>query len=316
MLKKNLPDNNVLMNTLRKTISSAWNIDNKVHKPSIEKWLDNFTGEALSDEYNKLDIAAKQEKNIALFMLCHFVFYNENEVKHLMRLLLEKYIHGCVTAQNLVSADENDVQKILNDTKFVPLGNNAESSAYLMYLFRQINDLSKSHFNTTATANKIVFIDDFSLTGSQAKSYLKKYINDNCVDLNSHQIFVLLLIATEEALAELRTINGITVYPCIILDEKAKAFSASSIIFHGYDDKIKQQAKKVCEFYGNKIVDPTSNVEALGFGNSAYLFGAYYNTPDNTLPIFWSELNGWKYFFKRYDKKYNRDGNVLGGAYV
>jgi len=54
----------------------------------------------------------------------------------------------------------------------------------------------------------------------------------------------------------------------------------------------------------------------LGFGGDGYMFGAYYNIPDNTLPIFWSSQNDWNYLFKRYDKKYDASGTTLGGRYV
>ena len=42
----------------------------------------------------------------------------------------------------------------------------------------------------------------------------------------------------------------------------------------------------------------------LGFNDGAYLIGFEYNTPDNTLPIFWGTSNNWKPIFTRYEKIY------------
>lgn len=43
----------------------------------------------------------------------------------------------------------------------------------------------------------------------------------------------------------------------------------------------------------------------------------YYNTPNNTLPIFWSDENSWQPIFQRYNKKYTNSSSVrIGGHYV
>ena len=45
--------------------------------------------------------------------------------------------------------------------------------------------------------------------------------------------------------------------------------------------------------------------------------GTYYNTPNNTLPIFWSDENSWQPIFQRYNKKYTNNSSVrIGGHYV
>lgn len=46
----------------------------------------------------------------------------------------------------------------------------------------------------------------------------------------------------------------------------------------------------------------------LGFANGQYMFGFYYNTPDNTLPIFCCESSNWSPAFVRYGKIYGIEG--------
>ena len=116
-------------------------------------------------------------------------------------------------------------------------------------------------------------------------------------------------------------INGVNnVIACIVMDDTSKVFSDSSIVFQGYSPELKEQAKRMCEYYGDRILsneDKKSGATPLGYGDCGYLLGAYYNTPNNTLPIIWSEENLWYPIFKRYNKKYVSDNKIrLGGQYV
>jgi hypothetical protein len=313
---RDIPDFNTLIDNIQKTINNAWNIGNKIHKPSIDKWLENFTGEALCRK-DKSDImeAVKKEKQIALFLLCNFVYYNEDEIKYLVRVMLDNYAHTIFSQECKSTVTNVDFTELISSSQFTFLGNISESSSYLLYHFRQENDLSKQCFSESPTIKNIVFIDDFSITGSQAKDYIQKKINNPTWDKNK-RIFVLLMIATNDAINVINEIKGITVLPCIVLDEKSKAFSPTSTVFSGYDTKWVDEAKKMCEYYGKNLVTIKNGMTSLGFGGSGYMFGAYYNIPDNTLPIFWSSQNNWNYLFKRYDKKYGVSGSNLGGRYV
>jgi len=315
--EKDIPTYTNLIDIVQRIISTSWNIGNRIHQQSIDRWLDNFTGEALytgNNEEEKIE-AAKREKQIALFLLCNFVYYNENEIKHLVRIMLNKYVHNVFVSENKNEITDDDLATLIKKTQFTFLGNVSESSSYLLYLFRQENELSKQCFVETDTTENIVFIDDFSLTGSQAHDYIIDKMKDKNLVKNK-RIYILLMITTEESINTLKQIPNIAIIPCIILDDKSKAFSDSSIVFTGYKSSCKEEAKKICEYYGEKITAKSKNISALGFGDNGYLFGAYYNIPDNTLPIFWSSQNNWQYFFKRYDKIYGVSGTSLGGRYV
>jgi hypothetical protein len=314
---RDIPSFGTLMDNLQKTINNAWNIGNRIHQPSIDKWLENFTGKALCrTDKSDIESAAEREKQIALFLLCNFVYYNEDEIKHLVRAMLDRYAHSVFSQEGKTTVTDTDYTDLIGTTQFTFLGNISESSSYLLYHFRQENDLSKQCFAESARTKNIVFIDDFSITGSQAKQYICNKMKEPTWD-SSKRIYVLLMIATEDAVNEIEKINSVTVLPCIVLDEKSKAFSSSSIVFSGYYSKWADEAKLLCEHYGNNLVAVDNNgMTALGFGGCGYMFGAYYNIPDNTLPIFWSSQNNWNYLFKRYDKKYGVSGSNLGGRYV
>ena len=311
-----LPTKDKLQDTLRKLINTAWHL-NSIHSPGIQKWLDNFTGDALFDEYQDKEVAREREQQIALFLLCNFVYYNEDEIKHMMKVMLEKYIHQYLSSNAISECEDETIDEIIRKSKFSKLGNESESSAYMLYLFRQINELSKQDFERKNETEMIVFVDDFSITGSQAEWYIKKHLKEHPEDTKM-KIYVLLMVATKKAVDKIKNIPQIAeVLPCITMDEDSNLFSEKSIVFQGYSPEIKTQAKKVGEYYGEIIKLSEEGSTPLGFGGGGYMLGAYYNTPNNSLPIFWSEKNNWNPFFKRYNKKYTANKTVrLGGQYV
>ncbi len=319
MKEKDLPSVEKLSDTANNTLTTAWNI-NSLHQEGINRWLDNFVGDALlSDNLNR-EKAKELERKIALFLLCNFTYYNEDEVRYLMKLMLVKYIHYYATSLHEKYIDESRIDLLIRDTVFSPLGNQSESSAYMLYLFRQINELSKTDFVDKPESKRLVYVDDFSITGAQAELYIM-------ADFKAHpehkekEIYVLLMVATRDAVERIKNISEVVdVFSCVLMDESSKVFSDSSIVFKGYKASIKESALTMCQYYGEKLVpdeDREYGGTPLGFGGGGYLFGAYYNTPNNTLPIFWSEKNSWEPLFMRFDKKYKSDnGLFIGGRYV
>jgi len=309
MEKRDIPQQETLMNTCHKLISVAWNIGNRIHQNSIDKWLSNFSGEALrSVEIHSKEPVEKFEKRLALFLLCNFVYYNEDEIKYLTRTMFDKYVHSVFLSENKTIVNDTDINDLLKKTQFTFLGRNSESSSYLLYHFRQENDLSTESFEENEETTNVVFIDDFSITGEQVYRHIASESSKN------KKRFVLLMVATKEAVAQLEKL-GITVLPCIVLDDKSKVFSDTSAIFEGYKDHYKELTKTMCEFYGKKLIGRSEKMTPLGYAGGEYMFGTHYNIPNNTLPIFWSNKNGWHYLFKRYDKKNGWNINS-GGRYV
>lgn len=313
---KLLPAYDTLVSTFQKTVSTAWHI-NTIHETGLNRWLENFVGDALCSEEIDKERAKELERRLALFLLCNFVYYNEDEVKHLMKVMLERYIHHCLSSKGLWIVAEENIDEIIQKTMFSSLGNQSESSSYMLYLFRQVNELSKRDFEEKKEIESIVFVDDFSITGGQADRYIKNFLRKN-PEKQSKKIYVLLMVSTQDAIKKIKEIPEITdVITCITMDESSKTFSDSSIVFQGYSSEIKEQARKMCIYYGESISGNEPGSTPLGFGGGEYLLGAYYNTPNNTIPIFWSEENFWRPIFRRYNKKYVSDSKVrLGGQYV
>ena len=316
MKNKPLPSVDILWNTITKTIRTAWNINN-LHENGIKNWLNNFTGEAQLSPILSKDKAKQLEQQVALFLLNNFVYYNELEIKHLIKLMFEKYIHYLLIDNGDTDIEDSDIDQIIKDSAFSPLGNKSESSSYMLYLFRQINELSKRDFEEKNESKNIVFVDDFSITGSQANWYINEYFKTNTYD-KSKKYYVLLMVTTQDAIKKIKDNPHIRdVISCIVMNDTSKVFSKKSIVFQGYSEDVKNCAKAMCEYYGERIKTDEEGATAFGFDEDGFLISTYYNTPNNTLPIFWSEENHWIPLFRRYNKKYNYDISYrLEGQYV
>ncbi|MDF2479449.1 MAG: hypothetical protein K0S24_4932 [Sphingobacterium sp.] len=292
--KLKIPSEEELYTSIRKMANLSWKIG--LEKKDIERWISNFKGNVFGDiEY---------ERRLALLILSSFVYYNLEDVRHLSRQIIFKFIHHTVKRmckeEPYLNQDLNDLtRKVIKQSIFCPLGNPSESGTNILYYVRQTNMLPKTNFTfdvQSAIENpeikNIVFIDDVTLSGVQAKNYFEKYQLSTIKDKN---FYFLTFMATQEAYDILESLNA-TMIPAIFLDSRSQCFSETTFIF-GQNKSLRDHCCRLATFYGDIIYCPP-----LGFNDDGYAFGFFYNTPDNTLPIFWSDCNGWKPIFKRFDK--------------
>lgn len=293
-----LPTEDYLFDQIKLTIEHSWH--NQLSRSDIETWLANFTGEVYPKKY---------EQRLALWLLTNFVYYNEHELRHLCRELFRKFVH------DLTQRTDSDLEQLISlipsaisHTRFQPLGRPGESGAFVLYFFRQENNLAVSVFGSSqdesSVADNLVLVDDVTISGNQAIAYIED------VRKESHryeQMYLLTLLATQDAIDRLAHL-GVTVIHCITLDPRSRAFESESSSFQEFATDL-GPCREIAEAYGARLYP----AHPLGYQCGQYLFGFYHNTPNNTLPIFWSEASNWKPIFSRYHKaKHGTFFNDLG----
>ena len=273
-----------LIEQIKRISHAAWN--GYLEIITLKAWLENFTGECLN--------SVVAEKNLALWLAQHFVFYNENDITTLSVNLWWKYIHHQVDHfdragfMNECSLDEK-LSYILENTVVQPLGNCAGSGTNTCYFLRQANGLKKAMFDIDAKEiyRYLVLVDDATVSGYQAEENLRSF---SSIDKEK---YIITFISTKEACDHIG--NSAHIISSIEMDEKSKCFHEDSYVFSRHKNWI-PIAKKMCKYYGKKC-NPR---DPLGYRKGEYLFGFYYNTPNNTLPIFWATLGGWTPLFNRF----------------
>lgn len=281
----------------------AWK--NKFSYAQVEKWLKNFDGRYFSKVEN--------EQKLALWLLAHFSYYTQEDVRVLCKNLMNQYLHEKLQEYDGSNLSET-INNILNDTIFVALGNDSESGSNILYQFRQENLLSKQHFELTPEKSyeNLVYIDDVTLSGDQALTYIQSR------NIKAKNTYAAMLIATNDAVDILKgkpeNPTHIKTICSMLLDERDQTFSKLAYVF---SDKrvadIRLIAKEFCLFYGKCSVKGIDEMEhyPLGYKNGQYMIGFEYNTPDNTLPIFWGTGNEWIPLFTRYPKIYSGKEYIL-----
>ena len=141
----------------------------------------------------------------------------------------------------------------------------------------------------------IIFVDDVTITEDEDS---QAFIFFNKLQPHKEKRTILTFVANKKTVAKLNSINVEVISP-IILEDRDKCFDDNSEIFTQHKNHM-NSCKDMVLHYGKKL-DPD---HPLGFKNAQLMFGFFYNTPDNTLPIFWSESNDWYPIVKRYDKRY------------
>jgi hypothetical protein len=293
-LFEDFPSEEDLLNIIMHTSTIGWG--GELVEKDIETWLSNFKGEVFDTKYERL---------LALWMLSHFTYYNENEVKHLCRILYKDLLHFILKETGTPTGNTEDALRLFfSKSNIISAEETSGSGGFIAYIFRQENQLPiKQLFNFSLEnisdkIENVIVIDDVTLTsGTDGQMY--SFWEKAKLKYPKKNFYLLTLVASESSCEFLTKTFGLKIVTTVKLDKRDKCFANESDVFSSFTQLI-PVAKSFAEHYGNKIgiTDP------LGYKDGQFTFGFYYNTPDNTLPIFWGQINNWIPVLRRYHKNY------------
>ena len=292
-------------------------------EPDIRAWLSNFDGRhARTPEIEHLH---------ALHLLSSVSYFGLREMRVLLKALFrDKFRYPIVQQirQDLGGArDENEIHRQfaaeLAATRFIGMGNPAESGTHLLYYFRQENQLSRALFVhqhellTSAVTDpsvdfadpnlkRVVFIDDLCGSGEQSVLYSKTLLRDlkHVASLKgrSIQFQYLVVFGMASGLAVAARDSDFDVIDAVCeLDGTYLTYGPDSRVFrrppNGIDKVVSQQ---FATGYGAELVPRWP----LGYANGQLLLAFHHNVPDNSLPILWYEEGDkpWVAAFRRHLK--------------
>lgn len=307
---------------LRTLVDHAW--DQEVRWSQINTWVNNFDGKAFDEDEERLH---------GVFALSRFMYFSKRLLREMLRSLyrdqFEAPLIQRIRRNHANTKDAALIRRVYKNelaaTRFLGVGNPAESGAHLLYYFRQVNYLPKDlfadfagAFATTADSSGVirlspsdgavsryVFFDDLVGTGNQVSIYLKKNLARIRGDNPHLDLRFMSLFATTDGLEKMNKkelFDGKAT--CLFeLDDSYKAFHKTARYFSNPPEWFDaQKLQELAQTYG-EMLQPD---RPLGYGGGQLLLGFAHNTPDNTLPIFWDEghVEPWNPVFARYDKKY------------
>ena len=301
-------------------------LDRKIKVLHDTAWRDRWAKD--SDQYSKWlgNFQEGEEQLNAMFLLSKFMYFDNEAIRELMVRIYEDMYkrpivydirnrHGGTTEKDII---EKEFKTVLVKTRFLSLGNPSESSAHLLYFFRQENYLSRELFISphelfehegegdqikaslkTDGIERIVVLDDFCGSGNQATTFNNKFVKFLKEKASHIHVSYYALFAIEDGLKKVQQLNYDVADAMFVLDESYKCFSDNSRFFIDEENGLKDTCREMCERYGKKI-----SRNPLGYQDCQMLLGFHHNTPNNTLPIFWQEKGGWVPMFKRFVKIY------------
>jgi hypothetical protein len=295
---------------------SIW--ERRADWPQVSRWLNQFR-EADSE-------TGTDGRLQVLYLLSNFMYFGTNEIRALLKSLYRDVFRASVISRIRKQHPEYGVREVTDSfneellrTRFVSLGNPSESSAFLLYYFRQENDLPRECFIGGAEIFSLsdpdqlsvrdpdichyVFIDDMCGSGSQGEDYSLNTVVPLKAIKEDVAVYYYALFGTAKGIERLRHLARFDeVHPVVELDESFRCFSDTSRFYRNVKSPLERDAAlALAARFGAKL----KPAHPLGYLDGQLLLGFAYNTPDNTLPIVWSsgtEDFPWTPVFKRYAK--------------
>lgn len=240
----------------------------------VFRWLRNF------DE---------NEWDLALTILDKVVYYSSDNIDE----MLEYYI------LKIIESYPNKHVYIL------PSGNVGKSGYVMAYHAKKVieklalpeNKLSLLNLKNLGQVKKkavVALLDDFSGTGESIRKFYEKNVKD-VVD-QSIIICALTIAYMEKSAVYLSEKCGMTIYGVL----NKPAFIRRGSVFG--NERSMLQVREFCFKKGEKLCPNWKNedLKPLGYKNSQALVCFEHTTPNNTLPIFWYEMQ-----IQGTDKKWN-----------
>lgn len=265
--------------------SSSSFIGKRIPKERVELWLSQFEEEdriiarILLNYIHYIDTTN-------LLTYCKFSFY---------KLIIEKNIN-------------------MKKTIFIPVGGASKSGHLVCYFYRIANNLSIDKFtsedaffsnNLSKKIDTIIFLDDYLGTGEQAIGWWKRSRFSHLH--SSKKQYYAPLIATEEGYREIQKKTSLVCTPVQMRFSKQDFVIPMSIL----DKEDNEEDYTLNDFlrkYGEGLFVDYGRDYYLGYGNTLSGVVFFYNTPDNVVPIIWSDgVNSrgqkWEPLFPRYSRK-------------
>ena len=245
--------------------------------------------------------------------------FAEADQPHVLDLLL---LHEYITSNDIFGSYHDSFKRICDQlhkgsTVIVhPIGEFGKSGTAMAYYAKKaikpFQDDYTFHFydnhkkfktkrqeNNNIANLSIVFIDDIYGSGESALNYIRTFV---APQLNGHpslRLYFVSIAALSEAKDHIeQSFPGSKVICSVLRD---KLFSTSNRMLFGSVEKLKQ-TRQICYDYGQKQFpgDTDADDRPLGYANSQALISFCFGTPNNTLPIIWGSLNGWRPLFPRF----------------
>lgn len=258
-----------------------------------ERWGNDAFCRNFSDRLDKwLNQFSKEERPILISLLKNFYYYTSERIGKKVIEVHKKLIEVLEGNIDVVYArPEKDFEVSFSDTFF-----------QTYWVKNGVRDYSVSNLCNLIECDTIppaiVIIDDYSGSGDTIIKYIKKLIDIN-IKIKESKLYLVVLHISEDALKNLKTFASEEniCLECVYLHRSDRAFK-HDVIFNKIEAvEKKEEYSKICKSHhvNEGFIFGYKQIEALvAFEESI---------PNNTLGIFWHELDDFVHLFKRHKRE-------------
>ena len=244
----------------------------------IEEWLTHFS---------------KDEQDLLLDLLSKFYYYSEEKIKFKTKELYDKFVSG----------HKDVIERVVYSKVFKEYG--ASYSDILFTSFWLNNNLSDQAepnliqlVKDGSIPTDVAIVDDYSGTGKTIIRTIDQLVQFNSNAAKSMYYFLTLHI-TNRALEQIKEYSdntGICI-EVVFLEKTEETFKQGYL----YKELEAISKKHAYETVCNKL--SVNKEYVFGFEEVQSLVAFHYNTPNNTLGLFWQDLSDFVAVFPRHKRK-------------
>lgn len=233
----------------------------------------------------------EDERPLLLNLLGHFFYYSEKKLKEKAAELYRCFCEVCQDSETVVYIPTIKKYGVGYSSLFFDnfwLVNNLYDQSE-----RNILDLLRENI----VPEKIAIVDDYSGTGNTIASTLSEMIcaNDKIKDSRVYIVVQHITKRAEMFLQSLAVSLSLDIQ-IIYLDFSEEIFKPEYIY-----EMVEAEKKRL--FYESICARLDMEDNVLGYEQVQSLVAFYYNTPNNTLGLFWKDLDGFAALFARHNKR-------------
>ncbi len=265
-------------------------MENPIVYKKVGEWEEKGSRKKLVTKINNwLTQFDEDEQPEMLTLLNHFDYYSRNNLSKSVKDLYKKFREVFPNEEFIFAKTEKEI-------------GSSYSNIFYIEFWQKNNLYDYAQDNLTNVINQeeitnIAIVDDYMGSGNTIVNYLKKLLDIN-KELSKKNIVIIVLQGSQigkQTIDNFAKDNNLKI-SVIASKYSKKAFDCDNIYSN---NEVALHRSNYSKIYDKRI----NNVNyKFGYKEIEALVSFYYNTPNNTLGLFWQNICGFKGLFERHEK--------------
>ena len=265
-------------------------MENPIVYKKVGEWEEKGSRKKLVTKINNwLTQFDEDEQPEILTLLNHFDYYSRNNLSKSVKDLYKKFREVFPNEEFIFAKTEKEI-------------GSSYSNIFYIEFWQKNNLYDYAQDNLTNVINQeeitnIAIVDDYMGSGNTIVNYLKKLLDIN-KELSKKNIVIIVLQGSQigkQTIDNFAKDNNLKI-SVIASKYSKKAFDCDNIYSN---NEVALHRSNYSKIYDKRI----NNVNyKFGYKEIEALVSFYYNTPNNTLGLFWQNICGFKGLFERHEK--------------